>query len=194
MAKMRIHEFAKELDMPGKDVITILEKLGEIGKTVSSSIDDELQDKVRKHMSRGDNAMKTDKPVKAEEKPAPAGPAEASKPVRAVKPAQPTTPSPAASVAGKPAPQGTPVPKKKKNIIIVNNHQNVRGGSSRDQGVQGRNGGQGQNRQDQRRILGMLSLERAERQRKRFHPDIRQEGVCKGELVPHADGVVNGQR
>ena len=77
MAKMRIHEFAKELDMPGKDVITILEKLGEIGKTVSSSIDDELQDKVRKHMSRGDNAMKTDKPVKAEEKPAPAGPAEA---------------------------------------------------------------------------------------------------------------------
>ena len=46
MAKMRIHEFAKELDIPGKDVITILEKLGENGKTVSSSIDEELQEKM----------------------------------------------------------------------------------------------------------------------------------------------------
>ena len=52
MAKMRIHEFAKELNMTGKDVVSILEQIGESGKTVSSSIDDELQEKVRKQMSK----------------------------------------------------------------------------------------------------------------------------------------------
>ena len=66
MAKMRIHEFAKELDMPGKDVIAILEKIGEAGKTVSSSIDEELQEKVRNHISKGDNAVKADKADKAD--------------------------------------------------------------------------------------------------------------------------------
>ena len=40
MAKMRIHEFAKELEIAGKDILAILEEMGEGVKTVSSSIDD----------------------------------------------------------------------------------------------------------------------------------------------------------
>ena len=89
MAKMRIHEFAKELDMPGKDVIAILEKIGEAGKTVSSSIDEELQEKVRNHISKGDNAVKADKADKADkaektdEKAAPAKATAAQKPAPA---------------------------------------------------------------------------------------------------------------
>lgn len=155
MAKMRIHEFAKELDMPGKDVITILEKIGEAGKTVSSSIDEELQEKVRNHISKGDNAVKADKADKADkaektdEKAAPARAAAAQKPAPAARPAQAAPTSQTAPAAGKPAPQGAPLQKKKKpNIIIVNNHQSARTGNGRDQGTQGRNAGQAPNRGD----------------------------------------------
>ncbi|MBQ7587908.1 MAG: translation initiation factor IF-2 [Lachnospiraceae bacterium] len=152
---MRIHEFAKELDMPGKDVITILEKIGEAGKTVSSSIDEELQEKVRNHISKGDNAVKADKADKADkaektdEKAAPARAAAAQKPAPAARPAQTAPTSQTAPAAGKPAPQGAPLQKKKKpNIIIVNNHQSARTGNGRDQGTQGRNAGQAPNRGD----------------------------------------------
>ena len=155
MAKMRIHEFAKELDMPGKDVIAILEKIGEAGKTVSSSIDEELQEKVRNHISKGDNAVKADKADKADkaektdEKAAPAKAAAAQKPAPAARPAQAAPTSQTAPAAGKPAPQGAPLQKKKKpNIIIVNNHQSARTGNGRDQGTQGRNAGQAPNRGD----------------------------------------------
>lgn len=155
MAKMRIHEFAKELDMPGKDVITILEKIGEAGKTVSSSIDEELQEKVRNHISKGDNAVKADKADKADkaektdEKAAPARAAAAQKPAPTARPAQAAPTSQTAPAAGKPAPQGAPLQKKKKpNIIIVNNHQSARTGNGRDQGTQGRNAGQAPNRGD----------------------------------------------
>ena len=155
LAKMRIHEFAKELDMPGKDVITILEKIGEAGKTVSSSIDEELQEKVRNHISKGDNAVKADKADKADkaektdEKAAPARAAAAQKPAPAARPAQTAPTSQTAPAAGKPAPQGAPLQKKKKpNIIIVNNHQSARTGNGRDQGTQGRNAGQAPNRGD----------------------------------------------
>ena len=155
LAKMRIHEFAKELDMPGKDVITILEKIGEAGKTVSSSIDEELQEKVRNHISKGDNAVKADKADKADkaektdEKAAPARAAAAQKPAPAARPAQAAPTSQTAPAAGKPAPQGAPLQKKKKpNIIIVNNHQSARTGNGRDQGTQGRNAGQALNRGD----------------------------------------------
>ena len=152
---MRIHEFAKELDMPGKDVIAILEKIGEAGKTVSSSIDEELQEKVRNHISKGDNAVKADKADKADkaektdEKAAPAKAAAAQKPAPAARPAQAAPTSQTAPAAGKPAPQGAPLQKKKKpNIIIVNNHQSARTGNGRDQGTQGRNAGQAPNRGD----------------------------------------------
>ena len=69
MAKMRIHEFAKELDIPGKDIVAILEEMGESGKTVSSSIDDEMQEKVRKKLKPEPKkeAVKEKKAVKAEE-------------------------------------------------------------------------------------------------------------------------------
>ncbi|MBQ5415498.1 MAG: translation initiation factor IF-2 N-terminal domain-containing protein, partial [Firmicutes bacterium] len=152
---MRIHEFAKELDMPGKDVIAILEKIGEAGKTVSSSIDEELQEKVRNHISKGDKAVKADKAdsadgaEKTEEKAAPVKAATAQKPAPAARPAQAAPTSQTAPAAGKPAPQGAPLQKKKKpNIIIVNNHQSARTGAGRDQGPQGRTAGQASARQD----------------------------------------------
>ena len=57
MAKMRIHEFAKELEIAGKDILAILEEMGEGVKTVSSSIDDELQEKVRKKFDADEIAI-----------------------------------------------------------------------------------------------------------------------------------------
>ncbi len=46
MAKIRIHELAKQLDIANKEIITFLEKNGIAGKTHSSSIEDDLVGKI----------------------------------------------------------------------------------------------------------------------------------------------------
>ena len=145
---MRIHEFAKELDIPGKDIVAILEEMGESGKTVSSSIDDEMQEKVRKKLKPAPKkeAVKEKKAVKAEE---PAKEPAKTEPQKkeAVKTAPPKTEGVKAepekkAVAPKPE---TPVKKKKPNIIIVNRH-NTQGGGRPGSAPAARGGAPGQNR------------------------------------------------
>ena len=160
MAKMRIHEFAKELNMTGKDVVSILEQIGESGKTVSSSIDDELQEKVRKQMTKkGESATVSDSADKADKEPrisketsgneapkdAPAGEkAQKETPVKGTPEKKPVQAKSTAGAAARPA--DAPVKKKKSSIIIVSNHHNSQNGN-KTPGNQGRNAA-GQGRPD----------------------------------------------
>ncbi len=148
---MRIYEFAKELDVTGKDVVAVLEELGEGTKTASSSIDDDLQEKVRKKLKGGSAEKKAAKsapakPEAAEAEPKAAKPAAKAEPEAAKKPAVPAKEAPAPKKAEAPASEEAPVKKKKSNIIIVNRHGSQ--GNARPGTPQGQRGGaQGQNRQ-----------------------------------------------
>lgn len=83
MSKIRIYELAKSLEVPNKEVLAALTKLGVDGKTHSSSIDDDVAEKVASLLK------------KPEKKPAPpAAPAPAAK-----KPATPVKAAPAPKVA-----------------------------------------------------------------------------------------------
>ncbi|MCR5508113.1 MAG: translation initiation factor IF-2 [Lachnospiraceae bacterium] len=122
---MRIYEFAKELDVSGKDIIAALEELGEGTKTSSSSIDDDQQDKIRKKLSGASSGAAASKTAAAKEKPAGEAKADA---VREAPKAE-TADDSQAKAAAKPdkpeSPAGAgaaPVKKKKPNIIIVNRH------------------------------------------------------------------------
>ena len=109
MAKMRVHELAKEIDKTSKDIITCLERAGVEGKTASSSLEDDQIAVIKKQFVR------------------PAQPA--AKPVEAAvpKPAVQRTVSPAQAQqqrAAEQKPAGDMVKKKKSNIIFVSNPHN----------------------------------------------------------------------
>ena len=59
MAKMRVHEFAKELEINSKDIIEVLIGTEFEVKSASSNIDDAAQELVRKKYRKG-NASKTE--------------------------------------------------------------------------------------------------------------------------------------
>ncbi|MCR5357871.1 MAG: translation initiation factor IF-2 [Lachnospiraceae bacterium] len=142
---MRIYEFAKELDVTGKDIVAVLEELGEGTKTASSSIDDDMQEKVKAKLKGSSGEKKEKKP--AAEKAVEAKPAKAAeKPAAPVKAAQ-TKAAPAARKSEAPTSEEAPVKKKKPNIIIVNRHNSQGGASARPGAGQPQRGGaQGQGR------------------------------------------------
>ncbi len=110
MAKMRVHELAKECNVSSKDVMAFLAEKGVEVKTASSAVEDAAADMVLKHFGVSAKAAEAPAAEKKEEKPA-------EKPVEK-KPAQES--APAAKPQGQqPAQQGDPVKKKKKTIIIV---------------------------------------------------------------------------
>ncbi len=155
---MRIYEFAKELNMQGKDVVTLLTELGEEGKSVSSSIDDDLQEKVRKKLAgagkaakaapsgtgEAGEAVKKAAPVKKTEAPKEV-PVEAKEAGEAVKKAAPVK----APGAKSPASKEEPPKKKKPNIIIVNRHNGQGAPAARPGQPQNRGGQQGGGRPGQ---------------------------------------------
>ncbi len=124
---MRIYEFAKELDVQGKDVVTLLAELGEEGKSVSSSIDDEVQEKIRRKLATGgrSDAQKPEKAPAANKTEAVKKASDAA----ILAPKKPAVPKPASggapvrpANAKSPASREEPPKKKKPNIIIVNRH------------------------------------------------------------------------
>lgn len=163
MAKMRIHEFAKELEIAGKDILAILEEMGEGVKTVSSSIDDELQEKVRKKLKPAAKKSAPEKTVETGEtveKKKAAEPVKTPEPVQAPeqakapvkKPVQTKAPGavrsdarPAVRPAEAAAPEA-PARKKKPNIIIVNRHNSQGQGGRQGNAPAGRGGAPVQNR------------------------------------------------
>ena len=96
MAKLKVHELAKELEVQSKDVVAFLQDKG-IEKVAASALEDDMADMVRKHFSKSaGSAPKSDNADKAAETVAKSEGAEAK----------------------------AEAPKKKKKIIFVSNPSN----------------------------------------------------------------------
>lgn len=143
MAKRKVHELAKELDVQSKDILTYLQEKGIEAKAAQSSIDEDAVSMVRRAFGKaGRNASgKSEAPAKKDKV------REEAEKVEMEKTAKETAkPVKAAEASGNDA------PKKKKTIIFVSNPQNSKmqnqrssqGGNNRSQGGQNRSqGGRG---------------------------------------------------
>lgn len=139
MAKMKIHELAKEVEKQSKEVIAFLQEKGIEAKAAQSTIEEDAVELVRKHF--GKNAGKTevseDKTAKQPQAAQADKPAQTDKEADGDKTVKASKPAEEAKAASK-----EEAPKKKKTIIVVSNPQN-----SRAPGQQGsRPQGNGQNR------------------------------------------------
>ena len=165
MAKIKIHELAKEFGVQSKEVIAFLQSMGIEAKAAQSAVEDDAAGLVRKHFGSG-----APKPA-AEEKESKAAPkakestktAETKEAVKtdtkeAGKPVENKETVKAAEnkEAGK---ENAEAPKKKKTIIFVSNPQNSRvpgqpsGRNNQGQGNRGgMNGNQGQNQRNNQNV------------------------------------------
>ena len=165
MAKIKIHELAKEFGVQSKEVIAFLQSKGIEAKAAQSAVEDDAAGLVRKHFGSG-----APKPA-AEEKESKAAPkakestktAETKEAVKtdtkeAGKPVENKETVKAAEnkEAGK---ENAEAPKKKKTIIFVSNPQNSRvpgqpsGRNNQGQGNRGgMNGNQGQNQRNNQNV------------------------------------------
>jgi len=123
MAKMKVHELAKELDKQSKEVIAFLQEKGIDVKAAQSSIEDDAVAMVRKAFGG---------------KAAPAEPKAEAPKAQAPKAEAPKAEAPKAAEGEE--------PKKKKKIIFVSNPQNSKMPGQRPQGQQGQRPQQGQGR------------------------------------------------
>ena len=166
MAKMRVHELAKELDIESKSIVEFLKGTEYEVKTAQSGIEETAQDMVRNKFAKK-TAPKAETPAKAE------APAKAEVPAKTEAPVKPVAkPSEGAAVEGE-----KERPKKKSSITAVFNAQyskqprrqnpnaprregghGTQGGPNRDGARPGRDGvrqGQGpQNNHGTQRVSG----------------------------------------
>ncbi len=124
MAKMRIHELAKELDIQSKDIIACLETLGIDKKSAQSSLEEDQVAQVKEKLSKGASKPEEKKEVAAPEKKDVPEKKEAAEEKKA-----PTEKKPEEAAA--------PVKKKKPNIIIVSNAHNSQDKKKPDMRQQG---------------------------------------------------------
>ena len=121
MAKMKVHELAKELEKQSKELIAFLQDKGYEVKAAQSSIEDEAIAAVRNHFGKKEEPAKVEAPV--EEKAAPAKAEDKGQ--------------------EKEAAQKTEAPKKKKIIFVSNPHNSKMQGQRPAQNNQGGNGNGG---------------------------------------------------
>ena len=163
MAKIKVHELAKELDKQSKDILSFLQEKGIEAKAAQSSIDEEAAQIVRKAFGKGEPEKKEEPAVKTAKAAKETAPKEApakEKPAEKEEPKQDAQKSADGKDNSQPKSQGAPkdeAPKKKKsNIIFVSNPQNSKmsgqrpGGNGRPQGGQNRGGNAGFNDRDRR--------------------------------------------
>lgn len=129
MAKIKVHEIAKEFDIKSSEVIACLAALGIEGKTASSGLEDDQAEAVRAKLSGTGKPSPEKDPAPKTAKPAAAEPAASAQ--KPAKPATGTTPAPKAPA--RPVPAGAkPAPgaviKKKKPIIVVSSRNGQGGG------------------------------------------------------------------
>jgi len=144
MAKIKVHELAKELDKQSKEIISFLQEKGIEAKAAQSSVEEDAAAMVRKAFGKAE-APKSEAP-KSEAPKAEAPKAEAAK-TEAPKAEAPKAEAPKAEASKSEAPKSeaskSEAPKKKKSIIFVSNPQNSKIPGSR----QGGNNRQGNNSQ-----------------------------------------------
>ncbi len=153
MAKIKVHELAKELEVQSKDIIGFLQGKGIEAKAAQSSIDEDAIRLVRGAFGKGVKNAPGEAPKKketAKEEMVKKETAEMVKEETAKSPEKEKAKPVKAADA-----QANGAPKKKKTIIVVNNPQNSRmqgqrpaqqgqgGGNARRQGGQNGQGGQG---------------------------------------------------
>lgn len=147
MAKMKVHELAKELDRKSKELIDFLQAKGYEVKVAQSSIEDDAIALVRKEFaSLGEKTVKSaveDKQQKAEEKPRSEEPSvrEKTAPKAGGEKAAAAKATPEKFAAESEKREGKGEAPKKKRIIFVSNPHNSKMGGRQSQG-----GGNGQNR------------------------------------------------
>lgn len=152
MAKMKVHELAKELDRKSKELIDFLQAKGYEVKVAQSSIEDDAIALVRKEFSSsGDKAAKAvgeEKQSRAEEKPRSEEPSvkEKTAPAAGGEKAAPAKSAPERPAAESEKRDGKGEAPKKKRIIFVSNPHNSKMGGGQSQG--GGNGQGGQNSQN----------------------------------------------
>ncbi len=152
MAKMKVHELAKELDRKSKELIDFLQAKGYEVKVAQSSIEDDAIALVRKEFSSsGDKAAKAvgeEKQARAEEKPRSEEPSvkEKTAPAAGGEKAAPAKSAPERPAAESEKRDGKGEAPKKKRIIFVSNPHNSKMGGRQSQG--GGNGQGGQNSQN----------------------------------------------
>lgn len=136
MAKMKVHELAKELERQSKELIAFLQDKGYEVKVAQSSIEDEAIAAVRSHFGKGIQAQKP----AAEEKPA-------QKPLENIQKPQENVQKPKEEAqraeAGKSKEEA---PKKKKIIFVSNPHNSKMQGQRPAQGGQQSRQGNGDRR------------------------------------------------
>ncbi|MCM1117855.1 MAG: translation initiation factor IF-2 [bacterium] len=121
MAKMKVHELAKEVNKQSKEILAFLQEKGIEAKAANSSVEEENVELVRKAFGR-----KEDTKVETREKPS------------------------EESIEEKPTQNKAPAaPKKKKTIIFLNNSQNSKMPSQKGRG-NGQQQGQGRQGQNSR--------------------------------------------
>ena len=160
MAKIKVHELAKELDKQSKDILSFLQEKGIEAKVAQSSIDEEAAQMVRKAFGKGEPEKKEEPAAKAVKETAPKEAPAKEKPAEKEEPKKDAQRSADSKENSLPKSQGAPkdeAPKKKKsNIIFVSNPQNSKmsgqrpGGNGRPQGGQNRGGNAGFNDRDRR--------------------------------------------
>ena len=150
MAKIKVHELAKELDKQSKDILAFLQEKGIEAKAAQSSVDEEAAQMVRKAFGavKADAVAKAEVSAKEEKREGKAQiPAKEEKTtVKALTPATEEKPAVKADAAAKTEAEKTEAeeaPKKKKKIIFVSNPQNSKmPGQRQGGGQQSRQGGQ----------------------------------------------------
>lgn len=148
MAKIRIHELAKELDKQSKEIQSFLQGQGIEAKSASSSVEEDVAESVRKAFGKSEakTAAPSEKPVKEEKTPSKAASGEEGTVSREPAQAKPAQEKPSAKAAAE-------APKKKKTIIFVNNSQNSKMPGQQRHG-QGGNNGRPQGQGGQKRPQG----------------------------------------
>ncbi|MBQ7780501.1 MAG: translation initiation factor IF-2 [Lachnospiraceae bacterium] len=139
MAKIKVHELAKELDKQSKEIIAFLQEKGIEAKAAQSTIEDDAVAMVRSHFG----GKTAEKAVKSES----AVPAQTDK--AEVVEQESKTDNTAAQAAG-----GEDAPKKKKKIIFVSNPQNSRAPGQQGNRPQGGNNNPNRNQQGNRPAQG----------------------------------------
>ncbi len=160
MAKIRIHELAKELDKQSKEIQAFLQQKGIEAKSASSSVEEEIANTVRKAFGKAETKVEAVREKAVNEAKTEKKPEKAAAPVKAEAGAEAAAkPEKAAEKEAEKQTSAQDAPKKKKTIIFVNNSQNSKmssqrpaqnGGNARQQGNQTRSrDGQGRNRDGQ---------------------------------------------
>ena len=141
MAKIKVHEIAKEMEKQSKEIIAFLQDKGIEVKAAQSSLEEEAAEMVRKAFGKAKTVEReAEKPVqKPAAKPEPAvkaaAPEGAKQEAASEKPAERPAAKPEQGAGGRERPAGAAEqPKKKKKIIVVSNPRNSNIPGQRPQG------------------------------------------------------------